>query len=150
MLAVARRHLEKHNPSAIDQVEWIHASLPDWRPPPATFDLIVTNFFLDCFDGELLERVVDCLAAGSTATGHWILTDFGKPARPLPRLAARACLWGMYRFFRAATRIPARSLESPAPHLHAHGFRKTQTRERLRGFLTSQLWRREADDVYRG
>lgn len=149
MLAVARRRLEKLNPSAIDRVEWIHASLPDWHPPPSTFDLVVTNFFLDCFDGELLERVVGRIAAGSTATGQWILTDFAMPSLALPRLAARASLWTMYRFFRATTRLPARSLDYPAPHLQAHGFRNTRTRDRLWGFLTSQLWRR-GPSPYRG
>lgn len=142
MLAVARRRLEKHNPAALNQVEWIHASLPGWSPPSGSFDLVVTNFFLDCFDGPLLEHVVDCLAAASTASAHWIHTDFGMPARPFPRLAAGACLWVMYRFFRVATRLPAHSLESPSPLLLAHGFTMTRTRERLWGFLTSQLWRR--------
>jgi ubiquinone/menaquinone biosynthesis C-methylase UbiE len=140
MLAVARRRLERLHPAALERVEWIQADLP--APGLGEFDLIVTNFFLDCFDGAQLADVMDCLAAACAPGGHWLVCDFAVPSHPVARVAAEAALGLMYCFFRVVTRLPARSLESPFPLMEARGFQQTRIREELFGFLTSQLWRR--------
>lgn len=151
MLRVARKRVEHHNPGGLGRIEWIHASVPDWKPTTGGYDLIVTNFFLDCFAGDILRRVVECLAAGSRAEGHWLVTDFALPQHPLVRPWARGCLWMMYRFFRATTRLQAVTLESPFPLLAACGFRRIHSREELGGFVTSQFWRHGASrEFYSG
>jgi ubiquinone/menaquinone biosynthesis C-methylase UbiE len=140
MLDVARRRLEQVHPSIMPQVEWLHASLPDWSPPAAGFDLVVTNFFLDCFDGALLKRVMDCLSTACVPGGQWLISDFTVPSHPAFRIPATLALWLMYRFFRVTINLPARALESPFPHMQANGFTRSHARDALFGFLTSQLW----------
>lgn len=141
MLTVARRRLARENPDGLERVDWIHAAVPEWKPPPKSFDFIATNFFLDCFDGAALSRVVESLAGGLVNKGYWLVTDFAVPQTPLMAPLAHACLWIMYRFFRATTHLQASSLESPFPLLATLGFTRIHSREELGGFVTSQLWR---------
>jgi Methyltransferase domain len=58
MLEIARKRLCR-DALPIDGVEFVHAELPAWDPPPAHFDLVATHFFLDCFPREQLCAVVN-------------------------------------------------------------------------------------------
>ena len=143
MLEVAIRRVERQNRDGLARIEWIHAELPEWTPLAGGYDLIVTNFFLDCFEGNRWKQVVGCLSAGALENGRWLVTDFALPSGPLTRPAAKTCLWLMYRFFRATTCLQAQALESPDPLLASHGFVKTKSRIGLGGFVSSQLWQRK-------
>ena len=147
MLEVARRRMEKEIPCVSGRIEWVHAALPRWSPPEESYDLVVTNFFLDCFDGVLLKHVVQALSKSIQPGGAWLISDFAVPAHPLARPPAHLALWLMYRFFRRSTGLPARSLDSPFPILSSQGYLRTQKHDALFGFLTSQLWHRPADAV---
>src|SRR3954447_6386203 len=48
MLRQAQRRLRATG-GRMDRFTFVQASLPDWSPPAAAFDAIVTHFFLDCF-----------------------------------------------------------------------------------------------------
>lgn len=61
MLAQARRQSARHNLKA-SRVEFIHADILNWLPFSKTYDLIVTNFFLDCFRPEQLEQMIPRIA----------------------------------------------------------------------------------------
>lgn len=145
MLDVARRRLDKELPFTSGRIEWVHATLPEWSLPGDSYDLVVTNFFLDCFDGDLLKRVVKALSKSIQPGGSWLISDFAVPAHPLARPPALLALWLMYRFFRRSTGLPARALDSPFPILSAQGFVRMRKHDALLGFLTSQLWQRPAD-----
>ncbi len=141
MLAVAKCHLAQQGISEA-RVNWVQAELPGWEPPAGPFDLVVTNFFLDCFAGEELRQVVGVLAPSCGPQGAWIVTDFHVPSRGAARYRAKAVLWLMYRFFRVATRLPAQRLEDPSPWIRAQGFSLKGEKTRDWGLVRSQLWRR--------
>jgi ubiquinone/menaquinone biosynthesis C-methylase UbiE len=63
---------------AMDQLEFIHASMPEWRPPPGEFDAVVTHFFLDCFPPGELDAVIHALAAGAKPAARWLVGDFAR------------------------------------------------------------------------
>jgi chemotaxis methyl-accepting protein methylase len=44
-----------------------------WTPPPGKFDLVVTNFFLDCFRSEQLQKLIPRLAGSATKDAIWLL-----------------------------------------------------------------------------
>ena len=48
MLRHARRRAEAAG-AQMEQLEFVHAALPEWSPRAGTFDAIATHFFLDCF-----------------------------------------------------------------------------------------------------
>lgn len=49
------------------RVAFIHARLPEWRPPPAAYDALATNFFLDCFAPAQLAEVIAALSVTAEA-----------------------------------------------------------------------------------
>jgi SAM-dependent methyltransferase len=108
--------------------------------PLGSYDLIVTNFFLDCFGPHDLERLIPSLAATLEPGGRWVVGDFRLPARGWPRIAGRAALAAMYAFFQLTTRLPARQLVDPSPFLRSAGLSLDSEKSRLGGFLSARLW----------
>ncbi len=144
MLVQARRGLEDED-FEVNRIEFIHANLLDWTPRRGSYDLIVTNFFLDCFAREELERVICRLAASGTPKANWLLADFQMAASGVKKTRSRLILWSMYLFFRAVTRLPAKKLTSPDPLLKQNGFRLHQRAEADWGLLHSDWWRRAVE-----
>lgn len=122
---------------------FVHASLPEWAPEPASFDAIVTNFFLDCFPPEELGPVIAALARGCRQRARWLLADFSVPARGWPRLRATAIHASMYAFFRPVTGLRARRVTPPDALLAAQGFQLARRASAEWGLLQSDLWARE-------
>ena len=84
MLTQSRQHLTRHNLEA-NGVEFIHADVLNWVPPPGHYDLVVTNFFLDCFRPDQLELIIFKVAACSTPDANGLLADFHTPPSGLRR-----------------------------------------------------------------
>ncbi|HTJ01117.1 MAG TPA: class I SAM-dependent methyltransferase [Dongiaceae bacterium] len=139
MLDCARERLRRHglNP---EQVEFVQANILEWSPPPATFDLLVTHFFLDCFRPDQLTEIVPRLAAAAAPGARWLLADFCEPAAGPAKWRARAILASLYLFFRQTTRLPASHLTPPDPYLSARGFVLRARRKFDWGLLHSDLW----------
>ncbi len=138
MLELARAKL----PDANHSVRFIRNDLLAWSPEEDAYDLIVTHFFLDCFDEHELAKVVAALAKSATQNALWLLADFSIPRQPLRKLHAQTWLWVMHRFFRVVARISARRLIDPLPFMSAHGFRCAQNKYSRLGLVKSELWRR--------
>jgi len=71
-----------------------------------TFDVVITQFFLDLFPVSKLEGIVKSIRQMLKPGGAWIITDFVDNGK----WWQRAMLWIMYRFFRITTNIEAASL----------------------------------------
>jgi len=142
MLALARRRLERCE-SGSDRIEFLRADVLDWLPPKRKFDLIVTHFFLDCFQPEQLQEIVSKLGVAARPKAAWLLADFQSPQFGLSRLRAQLILKTMYLFFRIATRLPAGALSSPDPYLARSEFVLNERRVSEWGLLHSDLWQRE-------
>lgn len=140
MLALARGRLD---PADAARVRFHHADACRWQPPPISYDLIVTHFFLDCFTDAALRPLVTRLAAFAAPGARWIVSEFNQPARGLAAWHARAWITGLYAFFRVAAGLRVRRLPDHAAALGAVGFRLERETLARFGLLTSQLWRRE-------
>ncbi len=110
--------------------------------PAESYDLIVTNFFLDCFGQRDLDALLPRLAASLEPGGRWVVGDFRVPERGWARPLGHAALAVMYGFFRLITRLPAGRLVDPTPLLRRCGMSLEHEETRLRGFLSAQLWRK--------
>ena len=139
MLQQARRRLQKHGLSA-EGIEFTQADALIWRPPVATYDLIVTHFFLDCFRPEQLEPLLAKLAKAAKPQAAWLLADFQVPAKGLQQHRARIILGMMYLFFSVVTRLPARELTSPDDLLVGNGFALRERRVSEWALLRSDRW----------
>lgn len=128
------------------RVEFVHARLPEWRPPGGAFDAIATPFFLDCFARPQLDAVIAVLAQASAPRATWLVSDFAVPAQGWARQRARAVHALMYAFFRTATKLPARQLTPADPLLAAHGFALGGRRTFNFGLLQADWWFRPLPD----
>jgi ubiquinone/menaquinone biosynthesis C-methylase UbiE len=142
MLARARRRAGEHG----HRLEYVHASLPQWRPEPARFDAIVTHFFLDCFEPTVLGVVVDLLAHAARPHARWLLADFTVPSRGWQRQRARLIHGMMYAFFRPVAGVGARCVTPPDDLLREHGFTLAHRLTTDWGLLQSDAWVRGEKD----
>ncbi|MES2596181.1 MAG: class I SAM-dependent methyltransferase [Verrucomicrobiota bacterium] len=139
MMAQAKEAL-KQNGLNDARVQWVHADLLSWEPPVASFDLIVTHFFLDCFTHEQMSMLVPRLSKAADRGGSWLMADFQVPAHGWRRLRSKIILAMLYLFFRVATRLSAKSLITPDPLLQAAGWRLQSRAEYEWGLLKSDWW----------
>lgn len=91
MLVQTRRRLEVWRLGE-RQVEFVHADVLEWKPTADAYDLIITNFFLDCFGAEQLEHVVSRLSVAAMADANWLVSDSQIPSAGLKRIRARLIL----------------------------------------------------------
>ena len=142
MLELARRRVAGI-PGAAGRVRFTLADARSDPLPGDGYDLVVTNFFLDCFRPDDLAAIVRRASVACAPGAAWVDGDFREPPSGWERGAAKLLLAGMYGFFRIATRLPAGRLTDPAPLLAAEGFALAEEASRLRGFLSARLWIRE-------
>ena len=109
--------------------------------PPGSWDLVVTHFFLDC----LTQAEVDSLAARLRPTlrpgALWLLSEFRIPPGIL-RLPARLYVRALYLAFRVLTGLRVHQLPDHATALRAAGLEPIAIHHKLRGLLTTEIWRK--------
>lgn len=141
MHAAARRALAASG-VGVEAIEFVRADVLEWRPAAAAYDLVVTNFFLDCFGPSALDAVVQNLAGACRPESDWLVADFQTARGWLAGLRSRMILGVMYAFFRRVTALPARTWSPPDPALRRAGFGLLARREEDWGLLSSSWWRR--------
>ena len=140
MLTRARRAWRKTGQR--QRISFEHGDVRAWKVDPAQFDLVITNFFLDCFARVELEEVIDRIGVAATASARWLIADFAVPARGWQRWRAQIGLAAAYRFFRWSTGISADRMVDPAALLGSAGFVLRAREQFDHGLLYSALWER--------
>ena len=115
-----------------------------------TFDLIVTNFFLDCFGESDARRVVRQVRARLSVDGRWLWSDFAIPSVGLMKVPAACVVWGLYRFFRLTTGLEATRLVNVEKIFEEMGLMRSTERMFLGGLLRTELWECRADWIGTG
>lgn len=128
---------ERFASDMIDGIETLPSVLIATR-----FDLVVTPFFLDCFDAVDQPPVIASIAGQMPVPAWWYYVDFRVPAAGWPHWWARYWLWCMHAFFRVTTDLRSKDLADPTPSFSAHGFACQAERRFELGMITAQLWRR--------
>ena len=130
MLALARRR------AGNERVHYRHADALAAPLPQSEYDLIVTHFFLDCFNQPDAERLVHRAANAARPGALWLVSEFRARAWTRPLLRA------LYLFFRVTTGLKTRRLVDHRPLLERHGFRLEMEETSRFGLLASELWMR--------
>jgi ubiquinone/menaquinone biosynthesis C-methylase UbiE len=107
-----------------------------------SYDLLVTNFVLDCFPQNELKLIVGKLTGVATPGAYWLLADFCIPKTIFARTHAKIWLATLYSFFRTTTGIRAKRLVDPTPELQANGFVCLKRSEWRLGLIKSELWQK--------
>lgn len=140
MIALAQARMRRAGLES-KAVTFVHADALEWQPAAATFDLIVTCFFLDCFREDQLQSLIPRIADAARMGAHWLVADFKIADAGWRRLRSRLIVRFLYAFFRRVTRLPAHSLVPPGPLLCAAGFTRVRRVEQNHGLLFSDCWR---------
>lgn len=127
----ARARLRLHHRDALEYV----AS----HPPQATYDLVVTHFFLDCLDQPEVAHLVSNLVPALSPGAVWLVSEFRIPTGIL-YWPARCYVRVLYLAFRILTGLRTTHLPDYAAELRNSGFRTIATHRALFGLLTTELW----------
>jgi hypothetical protein len=141
MIDLARSRLQRDGLESA-AVTFVQADALTWEPPASSFDLIVTCFFLDCFQEDQLQRLMPVIANSAISDAQWLLADFQIAPSGLRRVRSRVIVGLLYAFFRLTTRIAARELVDVQPYLRAVGFTRREHREFDHGLLFCDWWSR--------
>jgi ubiquinone/menaquinone biosynthesis C-methylase UbiE len=137
MLALARTR-------AGDSVTYHHADARTIPLPTAEYDLIVTHFFLDCFNQRDAGLLITRLADATKPNALWLVSEFRQPHRGWRAMWARAWLGTLYLFFRITTGLTTSTLVDHHPLLERAGFRQIRHQSARFALLASELWVRQA------
>lgn len=91
-----------------NKVTFIQIALENSELPPATYDVIITPFFLDCFSPQTFPLVFTQSDNALKAGGIWINIDFYLSEKS--RLWQKMLVKLMYAFFRLTSNIEASQL----------------------------------------
>lgn len=141
MLNLAGRRAFRKSPESLTRVHFMQRDILEWEPANS-YDLIVTHFFLDCFEQEELELVIGKLASAAGPEATWLLADFTIPAGVLAGTHTKLWLRAMYAFFRVTADLETRRLVDPTSTLRARGFVCSGPILSHAGMLKSEMWRR--------
>ncbi|GAA5510703.1 class I SAM-dependent methyltransferase [Novipirellula caenicola] len=103
-------------------VTWICSPIEMFAFPTSTFDIVITAFFLDCFDAPQLSKLLPRIAGALKPQSNWYVVDFCEPDRGLRRMWAKFWLAIMHTFFRWQTGLRTRRIVDPRPQLRDLGF----------------------------
>lgn len=116
----------------------------DFEPPAGSYDLVVSHFFLDCFDDREAASLIAGIAPHMLPNALWVVSDFAVPVssgwRIWPSLVARGIVRLLYSIFGLATGLRIRSLPDYSAAMRTHQLIRKAHRPWLSGLLISELW----------
>lgn len=108
MLDIQQARLSNH--PLRDNIIWRQQDARDLQEFGQPFDLLVTAFFLDCFNLQDLETYLPQWLHALRPGGHFYFVDFQQPKTGWKRLRGKIYLAAMHQFFRWQTNLPNRTL----------------------------------------
>jgi ubiquinone/menaquinone biosynthesis C-methylase UbiE len=129
---------------ARSRVNFHVGDIREFKPHRGYYDLIVTNFFLDCFLDREIQAVVSLLSHWAAPEAQWMVSEFREGDGRINRLWTRWTIRGLYGAFRITTGLRPTRLPQFSAALHDAGFRSLYTQDACGGLLQSSLWVRKA------
>lgn len=105
----------------------------------ASYDLVVTHFFLDCLTSAQVERLAWVLQARLTPGALWLISDFSVASGAM-RLPSKVVIRGLYLAFRVFTGLRVTHLPDHHSALSGAGFRLSARQTSLFGILQTEIW----------
>jgi ubiquinone/menaquinone biosynthesis C-methylase UbiE len=140
MLRQATKRLPSDVPARLVRADALTCEVSAF--PEAPFDLVVSHFFLDCFDEEELSALLACVNAAAGEGAVWVVSDFAIPQQPVARQWGRLVVGGLYLAFGLLTGLRTRRLPDHGRVMRKSGWRLEDRRTLLLGLLVSERWRR--------
>jgi cyclopropane fatty-acyl-phospholipid synthase-like methyltransferase len=142
MLQLAARRIARSGVTARSRIRLRQADALCDDPPHQTYDLVVANFFFDCFDESALTQLCRRISPHLRNNADWLVTDFRIPKHRLWSSICQAAIWIMYRFFHCTTGLDTSRLAGFSGVLAAAGFKCVHSASFAGGLVISEIWRR--------
>jgi ubiquinone/menaquinone biosynthesis C-methylase UbiE len=139
MIELAERRVAGMGRAYRDRVRFHVGDVCEFQARSEAYDLIVTNFFLDCFSDTELANVVTRLAGWGSPRGRWLVSDFCEADGAIRHLWTSAIIRGVYGAFRITTGLRVTSLANYMAALARVGYRLRHEETALGGLLQSSL-----------
>jgi ubiquinone/menaquinone biosynthesis C-methylase UbiE len=123
------------------QADALECNVEDF--PGSPFDLVVTHFFLDCFDEAEIASLLSRVNTATREHALWAVSEFAVPRRNPARLAGKLIIRTLYLAFGLLTGLRTRQLPEYRRVMRETGWILKNRREWLSGLLVSECWRRE-------
>jgi ubiquinone/menaquinone biosynthesis C-methylase UbiE len=133
---ISPRMLELARGRAGDRVHYILGDARTIPLPAAEYDLIVTHFFLDCFNQQDAAALVNKIAHAAAPHARWLISEFRAVS-----WWSRLCIGALYVFFRITTGLETKRLIDHHSLLRQRGFAIERSETARAGLLISELWR---------
>ncbi len=140
MIDVARKRLRDANVRNSSRIRFVQADIREVELAPEAYDLVATNFLLDCFSAEDLAEIIPALRRACMFRAKWLVSEFQKPANGWRAWYAELWLRSMYLFFRLTTQLETQSLPPYEEILAQTGFSLTSKATSRAGLICSELW----------
>ncbi len=141
MIAAARKRVARKNRANLKRVTFHHADVCTFSPREAGYDLITTNFFLDCFGDEELAEVVARLSSMCAPGAQWIVSDFRHGSGAMGKIWNRGLVRSLYAGFRVTTGLRVTRLPDYILAMKSCGCKALKESVLCAGLLHSSLWR---------
>ena len=135
MIRSASKQLQQKLPDKCSQVTFICKDAFDHQSE-TPYDLIITQFFLDCFKAENLEKLMSHLDQQLSLQGQWLLADFSSKSR-LGRLVSAA----LYPFFYYFCGIDTKKLNNFKYYFNSLYY-SDQDQIRVRGMIDCMIFQK--------
>jgi len=122
------------------RVRFFVADIRQFGPRPDGYDLIATHFFLDCFSDAQLSAIVPRIAAWTTPSVLWLLSEFREARESHRRLWTHSIIRSLYAAFRLTTGLQVQHLPDYSAAIARAGFSLRDQQISLAGLLSSSLW----------
>jgi ubiquinone/menaquinone biosynthesis C-methylase UbiE len=135
MLNRARKRIPRHA-----QVDFLQADVLTLAAAPGTFDVVVANFFFDCFTETQLSYLAHMIAETLRVGGKILIADFRIPPSGIAYFVGRALIGSLYRFFSLTCGLTNKCLVPPDEFLESAGLKKAHRKTSCGGLLHSEVW----------
>ena len=137
MVSLSRKRIRQGDLHRVhfEQSNVLHATFA------GAYDLIVTNFFLDCFSTAEATRIVASVRGACRPGAYWVVSEFAQPEGGWAGFHARLWLGAMYAFFGIATGLTTRRLPEYRAAMVANAFALESRICSRAGLICSELWR---------
>ncbi|HEX4769717.1 MAG TPA: class I SAM-dependent methyltransferase [Bryobacteraceae bacterium] len=141
MLREARQRAQRRGIANPRRIQLAHSDAFRYSLPPNRYDLVVANFFFDCFSTISVEELVKRILPACRAKAFWVISEFQQPAAGWRAWHARVWLTTMYCFFGLTTGLATRRLPNYAKVLEGAGLQLLSKTTSRTGLISAELWR---------
>lgn len=137
MLALAEGRIPSEDRG---RVNFLVRDATEWHGEGKAYDLIVTQFFLDCLSPDQAARLIPRLVRSLAPNGRWLICEFQQPARGWARVHAGVWLQTMYGFFRLTTGLAVSAIPPYQRILESAGCCLVKQYQYRFGLMAAQVW----------